>query len=169
MNCPECKSVVAEAAVVCPECGCPIDYASEVVRKVGFVTFTNVNAKDMAGAIGGALVGGLIGGRISRNAADNLGKNGHGVLTDKRFVFGTGKSLKKMVAGTPADFATARKKGGIVFDIPLADVAGISAGKQGFSTLFALDTVGGVYKFALMKKTQYDEWEAAFNAALGKA
>ncbi|MCL2695186.1 MAG: hypothetical protein FWE69_02540 [Clostridiales bacterium] len=168
MNCPECASVVAEAAVACPNCGCPIDSANETVLKVGFVTFTNVNLKDMAGAVGGSLAGGIVGNRIARNASANLGQNGHGVLTDKRFVFGAGKALKKMTPGAPADFAPARKKGGITFDIPLADVAGISQDKQGFSTLFALDTSGGVYKFALMKKSQYDEWEAAFRHALGR-
>ena len=168
MNCPECKNVVDDTAVVCPNCGCPIDSANEVVLKVGAVTFTNANIKDAAAAIGGSLVGGIIGRRVARTASDNLGKNGHGVLTDRRFVFGNSKALKKIAEGTTVSFSVHRAKGDIDFDIPLMDIAAFSKGKQGFSTLFALETNAGEYKFALLKKSQFPEWEAAFNKALGK-
>jgi len=141
---------------------------NEVVLKEGFVTFSNANLKDAAVGIAGTLAGGIIGNRLARKAADNLGKNGHGVLTDRRFVFGNSKPLKKIAVGTSVNFGEHRAKGDIVFDIPLADIVGISQGKQGFSTLFILETNDGVYKFALMKKSQYPEWESAFNKALGK-
>jgi len=135
---------------------------------VGAVTFTNVNLKNMAAAIGGTAVGGIIGRRVARAAADNLGKNGHGVLTDKRFVFGSSNRLKKISEGAAANFAVARAKGGIDFDIPLTEIASVSEGKQGFSSLFAIETNNGTYKFALLKKSQLPEWMDAFNKALGR-
>jgi len=168
MNCPECKNVVADTAAACPNCGCPIDSANEVVFKVGAVTFTNVNAKDMAAAIGGSAVGGIIGRRVANTASKNLGKNGHGVLTDKRFIFGNSRALKKIAEGSAVSFAAQRAKGDIDFDIPLETIASVSEGKQGFSSLFALDTNDGEYKFALLKKAQLPEWIAAFNKALGR-
>ena len=168
MNCPECKNIVADTAAACPYCGCPIDSANEVVFKVGAVTFTNVNLKDMATAIGGAAVGGIVGRRVANSAGRNLGKNGHGVLTAKRFVFGNSKALKKIAEGSAVNFAAQRAKGDIDFDIPLETIVSVSEGKQGFSSLFALDTNDGEYRFSLLKKAQLTEWMAAFNRVLGR-
>jgi len=168
MKCPECKKEVAETAAVCPDCGFPVEYANETAIKVGAVTFTNINLNDVAAAIGGALAGGENSRRIAWGAMDNLGRNGHGILTDKRFVFGSSGPLKKITEGSIVDLAGYRAKGDIYFDIPLADILSFSKGKQGFSTLFALETNDGVYKFALLWKSRYPEWEAAFNKVLGK-
>jgi len=135
---------------------------------VGAVTFTNANLKDMAAAIGGNVAGGIIGNRIFNNASRNLGKNGFGILTNKRFVFGNSKPLKKMTEGSVVSFAAQRAKGDIDFDIPLETIATVSEGKQGFSPIFAIDTNGGEYKFALLKKAALPEWIAGFNKALGR-
>ena len=168
MKCPECKKEVAEKAAVCPNCGFPVEYANETALYIGAVTFTNANLKDAAAAIAGNRVGGIIGSRISWNAMDNLGRNGHGVLTDKRFVFGSSGPLKKIIVGSIVDLSGYLARGDIYFDIPLADILSFSKGKQGFSTLFELETNDGVYKFALLFKSQYPGWEAAFNKVLGK-
>jgi len=168
MKCPECKKEAADKAAVCPNCGFPIEYANETVLKTGAVTFTNINLNDAAAAIGGALAGGENSRRIAWGATDNLGRNGHGVLTDKRFVFGSSGPLKKITEGSIADLSGYRARGDIYFDIPLADILSFKKGKQGFSTLFALETNDGVYKFALLFKSRYPGWEAAFNKALGK-
>jgi len=168
MICPECKNAVADTAAACPNCGCPIDSANELVFKVGAVTFTNVNVKDMAAALGGTAVGGIIGRRVANNASKNLGKNGHGVLTNKRYVFGNSKALKKIAEGSAVSFAAQRSKGDIDFDIPLETIVSVSEGKQGFSSLFAIDSNDGEYKFALLKKAQLPEWMAAFGRALGR-
>ena len=172
MICPECTKEVPEGALSCPNCGCPVDSSAvctdEVVLKQGFVTFTNANLRDAATLLAHTAGSAFVSNRRARIAADNLGKNGQGVLTDKRFVFGTGKALKKIAAGEALNFADPLARGDIVFNIPLAEITAVTKGKQGFSTLFALETNDGVYKFALMKKSQYDEWEAAFNKALGK-
>ena len=168
MNCPECKNIVADTATACPFCGCPVDSAEEIVLNVGAVTFTNVNIKDMAAAIGGAAVGGIVGRRVANSAGRNLGKNGHGVLTAKRFVFGNSRALKKIAEGTAVSFASQRRKGDIDFDIPLETIVSVSEGKQGFSSLFAIDTNDGEYKFSLLKKAQLPEWIAAFNRAPGR-
>ena len=168
MKCPECKKEAADKAVVCPNCGFPLEYANETAHFTGAVTFTNANLKDAAAALAGNRAGGIIGSRISWNAMDNLGRNGYGLLTDKRFVFGSSGPLKKITVGTIVNLAKYRAKGDIYFDIPLADILSFSKGKQGLSTLFALDTNDGEYKFALLFKSQYPGWEAAFNKGLGK-
>jgi len=168
MNCPECRNVVADTAAACPSCGCPIDSANEVVFNVGAATFFNLNAKDVAAAIGGSVVGGRVGRRVANAASKNIGKNGHGVVTNKRFVFGNSKALKKIGIGSAVSFAAIRAKGDIDFDIPLETITSVSEGKQGFSSLFVIDTNDGVYKFALMKKSQLPEWIGAFNRALGR-
>jgi len=165
MYCPECRNIVADTAAACPYCGCPIDAANEVVLKVGAVTFTNINARDMAVAVGGNLVGGIVGIRAFNAASRNLGKNGHGVLTNKRFVFGNSKVLKKIAEGYAVSFAEARAKGDIDFDIPLETIASVNEGKQGFSALFAINTYNGELKFALLKKSQLPEWMDAFQRA----
>jgi len=168
MICPICKNAIADTAAACPNCGCPIDSADEVVYKAGAVTFTNINAKDVAAAIGGSAVGGIIGRSIADAASRNLGKNGHGVLTDRRFVFGNSRALKKTAEGSAVNFAAQRAKGDIDFDIPLVTIASVNEGKQGFSALFAIETYHGEYKFALLKKSQLPEWIAAFKMALGR-
>ena len=168
MKCPECKKEAADKAAVCPECGFPIEYANETVLYIGAVTFTNANMKDAAAAIGGTLAGGENSRRIAWGAMDNLGRNGYGVLTDKRFVFGSSGPLKKITQGSIVDLSGYRARGDIYFDIPLADILSFSKGKQGFSTLFALETTGGEYKFALLWKSRFPGWEAAFKKVLGK-
>ena len=169
MNCPECRNIIADNAAACPYCGCPLDTVNEVAIKVGAVTFTNANFRDAAAAIGGVAVGGIIGSRITSSASSNLGKNGHGVLTTRRFVFGNSKALKKIPEGSVVNFAAQRAKKDIDFDIPLETIATVTEGKQGFSSLFAISTSHGDYKFALLKKAQLPEWMAAFSRALGRA
>jgi len=168
MYCPNCRNFVADTAAACPHCGCPIDSSNEVVFKVGAVTFTNLNIKDVAAAIGGSAVGGLIGRSVADAASRNLGKNGYGVLTDRRFVFGNSRALKKIAEGSAVNFAAERAKGNIDFDIPLFTITSVSEGKQGFSSLFAIETNSGEFKFALLKKSQLPEWMAAFNITRGR-
>ena len=175
MNCPECKKEVPDLAAACPHCGCRIDVANEIVLHVGAVTFTNADKKvaaaGIAGTVAGSLIGGLVGHRLSRASAQaisNMGKNGHGVLTDRRFVFGNSRPLKKISQGGAVSFAEYRRKGDIDFDIPLADIIAVSESKQGLSSLFVIEIDDMEYKFALLKKAQLPEWIAAFNKALGK-
>jgi len=132
---------------------------------VGAVTFFDLSAKNVAAAIGGSAVGGIVGRRVANAASKNMGKNGHGVLTGKRFVFGNSKALKKIAEGSAMSFAAVRAKGDIDFDIPLETIVSVREGKQGFSSLFVLGMNDGEYKFALLKKSQLPEWLAAFNKA----
>jgi len=142
--------------------------ANENVIMVGAVTLSNANVKDAAATIGGALVGGLIGRGIASTASGNMAQNGHGVLTNRRFVFGSSKAFKKLNVGATVNFAESLSNGDVYYDIPLSDIVNFSQGKQGFSTLFALETHGGVYKFALLKKSMFAEWEAGFAKARGR-
>ena len=92
------------------------------------------------------------------------GANGRGILTNARFIFGTGKALKKQLAGAPVDLA----KAGDYFDIPLASINAITKGKQGFYALLVIEADGGAYKFAV-KQADYDAWEAALKGAMNAA
>jgi len=170
LKCPECATEIPEGASTCPNCGCPLEtYANETVLREGFATFTNASWANVLAAA-------MSSGRTARSrrraetARRNLGMNGHGVLTDTRFVFGKGKDLKKMPVGSSVNFEESIAKGDIAFDIPLADISTVTKGRQGFSTLFVIETSDGdVYKFAVMKKSAYEAWQAAFDNALGKA
>jgi len=167
--CPECAKVeIPEGAASCPNCGYPIEieeetsFAEETVLREGFVTFTNVTLGNVLTAMSDGLT--TRSQRRAQAARNNLAANGRGVLTDKRFVFGKGKALKKMAVGTSVDFTECLACGDVIFDIPIADITSVIRGKQGFSTLFIINTSAGeTYNFAVMKKSAYEEWQAAFD------
>jgi len=143
--CPECRKETFGAAAVCPHCGYPLQAApegDETVRTAGFTTYM-------------------------RSLTD--GANGQAVLTDRRFVFGTGKALKKAVVGAQVNFAGPLAKCDIILDIPLADINAVTSGKQGLSTLLVIEANSGTYKFAFMKKAVHAEWEAALKGKINAA
>jgi hypothetical protein len=147
-------------------------YENETVLKAESTTYTNVSMKgaatSIAKTVAGATVGGMIGGELMESAVRKtatMNMGGIAVLTDGRFIFGTGKGLKKLSAGGAMELG---KKDEVYFDIPLATIISVTQGKQGLSPVFAIETHEGVFKFAFMKKSKCDEWEDAINKALGK-
>ena len=143
--CPECGKDTYSAVVTCPHCGYPLQSQApagdEMVRMAGFTTYM-------------------------RSPVDSV--NGYGVLTDRRFAFGTGKVLKKAAAGTPVNLEKPLAKGDIIIDIPRSDILTVTSGRQGLSTLFIIEANSGTFKFAVTKKAVHAEWEAAFREVLGK-
>jgi len=142
--CPECAGDVIKTPFICPGCGYPLrppaPLADEMVRMAGFTS-------SMSSAVSAV--------------------NGQAVLTDKRFVFGIGKPLKKMSAGEQANFTKPLAMGDVTHDIPLAAIKAVTGGRQGVSTLLVIETYRGeTYKFAFMKKAVHAEWEAAINQAI---
>ena len=147
-------------------------YENETALKVGFVTLSNYSLKNVAGVIANSVAGYAAGGYLGEELSDaatkragELGMNGHAILTDKRFVFGSGKAFKKQPVGAPLGLT---EKDKVAINIPLDGINAVSRGKQGFSTLIVLETNAGNFNFAVMKKAVFEEWEAAINNALGK-
>ena len=175
MNCPECKKEIPENSASCPNCGCPITppehNATETVIKQGFSSFTNANFADAATVIGGALAGGMFGRSMAQSAAQNMGQNGYAVLTDKRFVFGKKRALKKMTVGSSVNFTDIRAKGDIVFDIPIAAMTSVALAKRGLSSVLRIDTTDGAYDFVFSifwPAKVCTEWGDAINQVLSK-
>jgi hypothetical protein len=149
-----------------------MSYENETILKSESTTYTNVNMKTAiataAKAATGIAVGGIVGDAIYNSAvvkATAANTGGQAVLTNGRFIFGAGRKLKKLPVGGPL---TLTKKDEIYLDIPLATILSVTQGKQGLSPVFAVETAEGTFKFAFMKKSKCDEWEAAINKALGK-
>ena len=149
-----------------------MSYENETVIKVESTTYTNVSMKGAAASIAktaaGAAVGGMVGGALQESAvkkATAMNTGGQAVLTNGRFIFGAGKGLKKLSVGGPMAITD---KDDIYLDIPLATIVSVTQGKQGLSPVFAVETEEGVFKFAFMKKSKCEEWEAAINKALGR-
>ena len=149
-----------------------MSYEHETILKTESTTYTNVSMKGAAASVAktvaGAAVGGMVGGALQDSAvrkATAMNTGGQAVLTNGRFIFGAGKNLKKLPAGGPLAIVA---KDEIYIDIPLATIVSVAQGKQGLSPVFAVETHEGVFKFAFMKKSKCDEWEAAINKALGR-
>ena len=147
-----------------------MSYENETVLKVGSTTYTNVTKKGVANAVAKTAaaytVGGYAGGDLLDSAQKkvaDMNMGGIAVLTEARFIFGTGKELKKLPVGGPMALG---KKDEVYFDIPLATISSVTQGKQGLSPVFAIETHEGVFKFAFMKKSTSEEWEAAINNAI---
>jgi hypothetical protein len=149
-----------------------MSYENETILKIESTTYTNVSMKTAiataAKAVTGAAVGGIVGDALQDSAvrkATAANTGGQAVLTTGRFIFGAGRKLKKLpVGGT----LIIDKKDEVFLDIPLATIISVTQGKQGLSPVFAVETHEGVFKFAFMKKSKCEEWEAAINKALGK-
>ena len=147
-----------------------MSYENETVLKVESTTYTNVSMKSAAAAVAktvaGVAVGGMVGDELMESAVRKtatMNMGGIAVLTDGRFIFGTGKGLKKLSAGGAMELG---KKDEVYFDIPLATIISVTQGKQGLSPVFAIETHEGTFKFAFMKKIKCEEWEAAINDAM---
>ena len=149
-----------------------MSYENETVLKAESTTYTNVSRKGAAESIVKSVVGTAVGGIVGdalqdsamkKNLEMNMG--GVAVLTTGRFLFGTGKGLKKLSAGGPM---TLTPKDDIYIEIPLCAIDAVSQGKAGLSPVFSVETKDEAFKFAFMKKSKCDEWEAAINNALGR-
>ena len=142
---------------------------SEVILHAGALTLVMIDKSDLAKVLVGAAIGStvseVVGGALAGSAGD-MAKNGQGVLTNYRFVFGTGKSLKKPAIGGPLLYDN---KTQIDLEVPLQAITSVTRGKQGFSPLFIVGTDSGRdFKFSTIKTADCDNWAAAINKAIGK-
>lgn len=88
-------------------------------------------------------------------------QNGHGTLTNQRFIYSKHNFSKIAVMGVLANLT----KGDYEFDIPIDEIREVARGKHGLSKNVLLITQenGTIHKFAV---TKYLEWEIAFKNLL---
>jgi len=97
---------------------------------------------------------------ITNQVAGLIVKNGHGVLTTKRFIYGKHSMAKIFVMGALVN-AT---KGSFEYDIPLADIATATADRFRLGHALTITKKDGtVIKYGIAKPK---EWQAAFDKAL---
>lgn len=97
---------------------------------------------------------------ITNQVAGLVVKNGHGVLTTKRFIYSKHSMAKIMAMGVLVN-AT---KGTYEYDIPLADIAAASADRFRLGHALTITKKDGtVIKYGIVKPK---EWQAAFDKAL---
>ncbi|MFA5523139.1 MAG: hypothetical protein WDA24_02170 [Tissierellales bacterium] len=88
-------------------------------------------------------------------------QNGHGILTNQRFIYSKHNLAKIAVMGVLVNLT----EGDYEFHIPVSEIKEVTRGKQGLSknVLVITQNNGEVYKFAV---TKYMEWEIAFKNLL---
>ena len=117
------------------------------------------------------MTGGRAGTRAANKALAEMVQNGHAVLTDRRFVFGTKKTLKKMTPGASVNFAEAIQKGGVIHNIPLAEIVSVITTKKNLGVTMRIEARGGAYDFVFSVTgvaAKCAEWENAIRAAIGR-
>ena len=89
-------------------------------------------------------------------------QNGHGVLTNKRFIYNKHSLAKMATIGVLVNFT----KGTFDFDIKFTDVAEVKDGKQGVSKTIIFVTVSGEeYNFYIKNR---QKWVIELTNLLGK-
>lgn len=89
-------------------------------------------------------------------------ENGHGLLTNKRFIYSKHSLAKMAVMGVLVN-AT---KGDYDFEIPIKDISGIKEGRQGISkTIIICTRAGEEFNFYFNDKLK---WEIEFNNLIRK-
>lgn len=88
-------------------------------------------------------------------------ENGHGMLTNQRFIYSKHSFAKLAVMGVLANLT----KGNYEFDIPISEINSVTRGKHGLSNsiIVIITKNKEEYKFAV---TKYIDWEIAFKNAL---
>ncbi|MFS0781912.1 hypothetical protein [Bacillus sp. 1P06AnD] len=88
-------------------------------------------------------------------------QNGHGMLTNERFIYSKHSLAKTVAIGLFVNLT----KGSYEFEIPISEIDSVTRGRQGLSnSVIVINTKKGEsYKFAV---TKYMEWEIAFKNVL---
>ena len=130
--CYKCGNELQEGMVFCSNCGTRVDGAA------------NIESDDKEKVLAEGL--------CNRIKSTFNVQNGHGVLTNKRFIYNK-HSLAKMAAiGVFVNFT----KGTYDFDIPLSDIAEVKDGRQGISkTIIIVNTSGEEYNFYIKDRQKW--------------
>lgn len=97
---------------------------------------------------------------ITNQVSGLVVKNGHGILTTKRFIYSKHSMAKIMVMGVLVN-AT---KGSYEYDIPMDDIATATADRFRLGHALTITKKDGtIFKYGIVKPK---EWQAAFDKAL---
>ena len=144
MYCSKCGKVLEDGVFFCSSCGTKIESTDDMLQNE---TDKEVVIKE---------------GLCNRIKSKLFVENGHGVLTNKRFIYSK-HSLSKIVAMGVLVNAT---KGTFDFEIPVKDIASIKEGRQGFSkTIIICTKSGDEFNFYFTDKLK---WEIEFQNLIGK-
>lgn len=141
MYCSKCGKPLADGASFCSYCGSPVavttdpgpgpaDDNREIVIKEGL---------------------------CNRVKSKLYVQNGHGILTNKRFIYSKHSFGKIAVMGVLVNLT----KGSFDFDIPISEISGIRDGRQGVSKTIIISTNSGdEYNFYFSDR---ERWIIEFN------
>lgn len=142
MFCSKCGKQLEDNAVFCSGCG----------NKVGADTPQPSEDREIV----------LKEGLCNRIKSKLFVENGHGLLTNKRFIYSKHSLAKMAVMGVLVN-AT---KGDYNFEIPIKDISGIKEGRQGISkTIIICTRSGEEFNFYFNDKLK---WEIEFNNLIRK-
>lgn len=146
----------------CKNCGKPLDDDAKFCPNCGVAV--SASAAPAADATPAADPGGeavVREGLCNRVKSKLFVQNGHGVLTNRRFIYGKHTLAKIAAMGVFVNLT----KGEYEFDIPLSDIAGIRDGRQGVSKTIIITTKSGAeYNFYF---TDREKWLADFRRLSG--
>lgn len=136
MFCSHCGKPLDPGAKFCPNCGSPIAAGNSVDDKKEIV---------------------IKEGLCNRCSGKLYVENGHGMLTNKRFIYSKHSLAKIAAIGILVNLT----KGSFEFDIPISEITGIRDGKHGLSKTIIITTKqGNEYNFYF---TDRERWKIEFN------
>lgn len=139
--CFKCGNQLQEGAAFCSNCGTRIDGVAN----------TNEEQEKV-----------LLEGLCNRIKSKFNVQNGHGVLTNKRFIYNKHSIAKMAVIGLLVNFT----KGTYDFDIEFSDIAEVKDGRQGVSkTIIFVNRYGEEYNFYIKNR---QKWVIELTNLLGR-
>ena len=138
MFCVKCGKELSEGANFCPNCGAAVQ---------GVAESSSTNDSEIV----------IKEGVCNRIKSKLFVQNGHGMLTNKRFIYSKHSFAKMFAIGALVNLT----KGSYEFDIPVSDITGLRDGRQGVSKTIVLSTKSGQdYEFYF---TDRERWIIEFN------
>ena len=143
MFCIKCGKELAEGAAFCAFCGNPVN--SDAVNNQ-----TSTSTNDDKETV-------IKEGLCNRVKSALFVQNGHGMLTNKRFIYSKHSLAKIAVMGVLVNLT----KGDYDFEIPISDIAELRDGRQGISkTIIVVTKSGEEFNFYF---TDRERWLIEFN------
>lgn len=138
MFCSNCGNKLDDNAKFCSNCG----------NQAGTISMPKLNNSDKEIVIKEGL--------CNRIKSKLFVENGHGLLTNKRFIYSKHSLAKIAVMGVLVNLS----KGDYEFDIPVDNISHIKEGRQGFSkTIIVCTKTGEEFNFYFTDKLK---WEIEF-------
>ncbi len=138
MFCSNCGNKLDDNAKFCSNCG----------NQAGTISMPKLNNSDKEIVIKEGL--------CNRIKSKLFVENGHGLLTNKRFIYSKHSLAKIAVMGVLVNLT----KGDYEFDIPVDNISHIKEGRQGFSkTIIVCTKTGEEFNFYFTDKLK---WEIEF-------